>query len=240
VLSRRLLIIPVVVALLFAVVADTAAGSPARIGGPPPFPVNELIPGLQLPEDRHFRSVRTGPEVLLGVGHKEQLEIVGYRSGKGACVDVANRQVRSSGGGCGGSRAFLPPSERSIFIDGVDGTEVGHDGTRFSQIEGSLSPDVTGVRLVYPLRGKMRQSRAVVARVRGHLLAAIGLKRPFGGFAATYHGCSSKVKVMALGEGGEVLESTSLLHGLLRLRVPCKEDGGASGAVANEPSGVGN
>ncbi len=160
--------------------------------------------------------------MLLGVGHREQLEIVGYRSGKGACIDIANRQVRSAGTGCGGSRAFLPPGERALLIDGIDGTEVGHDGARLSQIEGSLSPAVAEVRLLYPLRGKMRHSRAVVARVRGRLLGAIGLKLPFGAFAATYHGCSSKVKVTAFGDAGEVLESTSIRHGPSTFTFPAR------------------
>jgi hypothetical protein len=81
----------------------------------------------------------------------------------------------------------------------------------------------------------MRHSRAVVARVQGSLLAAIGLKRPFGAFAATYHGCSSKVKVTALGDNGEVLESTSLRP----FHVPCKGSGGSVGAYAEGSSRMG-
>ena len=211
-----------------------AASLPVRVGGPPPFPVDELIPGFRSPEPAGpSLPKRSGPEILLGVGHRAQLEIVGYRAGKSACVFTANRQLRSSSGGCG-KVAELPPEGHAIVIEGTSGTPIGPPGDRLSGIEGTLRPDVAEVRLRYRVHGSPRHSRAVVAPGPRPQRQTHGHAQPFGRFAATFHGCSSWAVVTALGDSGEVLESTTIAADLLHLRVPCKGSGGSLGSVAVE------
>jgi hypothetical protein len=237
VIARRLALLAAALALLAATgVAAAAPGHTPPVGGPPPFPVDEIIAGLRTPQPPGLVLFkRAGPEILLGVGHRNQLEIVGYRSAKAACLFVASRQMRSSGGGCGGID-YAPPEEHALVITNADGTPLGGGG-RLSQIEGQLSAAVVAVRLRYRVHGRLRHSRAVVARVRGDVQERLGTAHPFGHFVATFHGCSSKAVVTALGTDGKVLESTTIAGDVLHLHVPCKGDAGVSGAFATESRG---
>jgi hypothetical protein len=184
--------------------------SASRIGGPPRWPTLGPAP-----------KPGTRP-VVLGVGGRPRLEIVGYDSVQGPCV-YADEVRALSYFGIECNSGFGTPSTGPIFISSAGSGEFGRSRHRFSNLTGFLSPDVAMVRVQYRFDRAARSGNAVVGHVKGRLVDQLGMSAPFGLFAfAVNHCVTSEVTLIAFDSQGAELGRTSTTGGPLPIGPICR------------------
>lgn len=182
----------IAVACCVALIAAADATAQAPIGGPP---------SNDFPRCNRFTRP-CGDPIVVGAGTTRfgVVEIVAYTSALGLCVDV---DVVDQGGA--GSCPEEPPTH-TIEAFGVSGSFGGRSGS-YTQIDGTVTSEVTSVRARYRRNGKRHQASAIVGRIEGELQTRLEQPRPYGLFVATVPGCVSahRFRLAAMAADGTVL-----------------------------------
>lgn len=180
-----------------------SAAGPGEVGGPPTEPI--FCDAVIKP---------CGKPVVLAVHDwfNGALEAVGYSSALGPCIEY--RQADGSGTGtCGGNTR--PPGGDPISLDAI--AKTGHEGGQpgYTEVFGTLRPDVAGVRFRYRKHGRLHRLDALVGQLGDDLIQRIGGERPFGIVEVTVPGCipGRRFRVSAYDAAGALLGRTRIRLG---------------------------
>jgi hypothetical protein len=178
-----------------ATLAAGLADARSEIGGPP---TNDL--------PRCFRELRPCSDpVVIGKAKHEiaRVELVGYQSRFGLCIDVDILRIGGSGI-CGVEPLPTDGSAMEIHCCSVRRDP----RLTFTMARGYLRPDVARIRVTYRRNGKQKRRRGGVAQVEGDLLEAVKEEEPFGVAEALLRGCvtNRRLRFTAFDGHGRVLE----------------------------------
>jgi hypothetical protein len=193
-----------IAAAVTTLVVAAGAQAAAEVGGPPTLDLK-----------RCFREIRPcGDPIVIGVGRDfvGPIEIIAFTSRLGLCIEVDI--VREGGAGsCPGD--IRPPEGKAISANGVS---VSFGRLRYTQVEGSVSPNTAVVRVRFRRKGEIRVARGVVAQVTGELQQRLEEEAPFGVYEATIRGCvpTKRIRLAALDATGNVLDRKRLRRGSRR------------------------
>jgi hypothetical protein len=179
----------------------TIAYATAEVGDPPTLDLK-----------RCFKDIRPcGDPVVIGVGRhfNGPVELIAFQSRPGLCIEIDI--LREGGGGtCPG--AIHPPEGQALS---TSGGSVSFGRSKYTQIEGAVTPGAAAIRVRYRRKGEIRETNAVLAQVAGELQQRLGEEAPFGVFEATVRGCVpiERFRLAALDTSGVVLGRTRSRHG---------------------------
>lgn len=180
--------IPSIVAYVLFVLLLAAPTAPARPASTPTLPPTHF--------PRGYGVRRLGPPILIAAANNflGRVELVGFPSSAGLCVEVDHIPQRSRAGGCD----FTPSSMRAMIAPVAWGFTRSPGTPGITELIGRIGPKVISVRVEYQLQGVWH--RAVV--LSGRITQPPDGDQRHGWFAADMRGCleGTHVRLRALGE----------------------------------------
>jgi hypothetical protein len=169
--------------------------APGTIGGPPTH--GEFY------EDPKGPLKPRSEAVVIGTGHTVtgRVELIAFDSKIGLCLAVDQFRLGLSGG-CGGD---AEPATQPVFISGSGFTQLQRD--KFSDVTGSISPDVASLEVTAKHELGIRHPRAILGQADAAIAARVNQDVPFGFFFAAVKGCvpAQKFRAVAFNAAGERL-----------------------------------
>ncbi len=137
------------------------------------------------------------------------MEIVGYATSSGLCINNEVRYSRVFGGSCESSGTSWHEYWAGPIHLESDGWANRGPGPTASYIGGTIDPTVTEVEVRYRRAHKVLTIHATVAHVDGEVLTILHQLQPFARFATVLSGCipPRAIRVIARNDRGEVLGS---------------------------------
>lgn len=172
--------------------------APTALARPDPTPT---LPPTQFPSG--YGVSRLGPPTLIAAANNflGRVELVGFHSSAGLCVEVDHIPQRSRAGGCD----FISSSMRATVVPVAWGFTRPPGTPGITELIGRTGPQVTSVRVEYQLHGVWHHAIAL----SGRLTQGTDGDQQHGWFAADMRGCleGTHVRLRALGAHHNIIGS---------------------------------
>jgi hypothetical protein len=161
-----------------------------------------LLPGAAFAFPGGPKPLSDSVLIAAGKAFDAPVRISAYDSTLGLCIREFEGADNSKSVDCG-PEAPLPQGGKAIEIDALGFSAFPHEA-HFSDVGGSLRPDVATVRVYFHRAGQRRTATAISGQTSGEDAATLHQSQPFGRFVSIVHGCVTgrDFKVVALAADG--------------------------------------